>query len=383
MYERYHNRVAVFAIITAVILAVFFAVVAIDCRAKAELSPSPKLSGWRTNTSKSLINIEELSPGGSAKDEIPAITKPKFETPFMAMKWLPDREPVISVVVGKTAKAYPLQVLIWHEIINDTIEGISIAVTFCPLSYSAAVYKRTINGRPLTFGVSGMLRNSCMVMYDRQTETLWQQFDGIALMGDMAGRQLECLPSQIISFGQFTAANRKGAVLTQETGFERSYGENPYVGYDDASSLPIMFKGGVNASLAPMEKVVAVKVNDRAVAYPGFVTASKGAINDEICDVPIVVFHTDGAVSAMDRQSIRNSRQVGSTGVFSRMLGKHRLTFAHDGTYFIDLQTRSTWTVAGIAIEGPLTGEKLVAMEHKSCFAFAWLVFNPDTQIYR
>ena len=383
MYDRFHNFVSIFAVITAVVLALLFAAVAIEYRPEITGSGSNDLIGWQTNTSKSLIQLDELLAGGPSKDDIPAIDAPEFETPFDVLRWLPDREPVISVRLGKTARAYPLQILIWHEIINDRIEGVPIAVTFCPLTYSPLVFKRTLKGRTLTFGVTGFLRNSGLIMYDRQTETMWQQFTGRALVGELAGLQLEQIPSQLISFGQFTQTNKNSRVLSRQTGYRRPYGENPYLGYDDASGLPVMFEGRVLAALPPMEKVIAVNIDGLPVAYPCFLTSSKRVINDEICDRPIVVFHNDGAVSALDRQWIRNSRHTGSTAVFSRILGKHRLTFAYDGKYFIDMQTRSVWTITGKAINGPLTGRQLTPVNHKNCFAFAWLVFNPKTQIYK
>jgi len=383
VYARFHNFVAVFAVITAVVLVVFFAAIAVEYQPVIIGSRSTDLIGWQTNTSKTLISIDELIAGGPGKDDIPAINDPNFEKPFDVLRWLPDREPVISVTVGKTTKAYPLQILIWHEIINDRIEGVPVAVTFCPLTYSPLVFKRTVKGRALTFGVTGFLRNSGLIMYDRQTESFWQQFTGVALVGDMAGRKLEQIPSLLISFGQFTRTNKNSQVLSRQTGYDRPYGENPYVGYDDAAGLPVMFTGEVIASLPPMEKVIAVEIDGRPVAYPNFITSLKGVINDEIRDQPIAIFHNDGAVSALDRQWIRNSRHTGSTAVFSRRLGIHRLTFAYDGKYFIDMQTRSVWTITGKAIQGPLTGKQLTPINHKTCFAFAWLVFNPKTQIYK
>jgi len=258
VYARFHNFVAVFAVITAVVLVVLFTAIAVEYRPAIISSRSTDLIGWQTNTSKTLISIDELTAGGPSKDDIPAINAPNFEKPFDVLRWLPDREPVISVTVGKTTKAYPLQILIWHEIINDRIEGVPIAVTFCPLTYSPLVFKRTVKGRALTFGVTGFLRNSGLIMYDSQTESFWQQFTGVALVGDMAGRKLEQIPSLLISFGQFTRTNKNSKVLSRQTGYERPYGENPYVGYDDASGLPVMFTG----------EVIALKGNRRKRRWP-------------------------------------------------------------------------------------------------------------------
>jgi hypothetical protein len=346
-------------------------------------SPERGLPGWRTNTAKRLIDLNELESGGPGKDGIPAINGPRFVSPRKAQRWLKPNEPVVSVVVNGQARAYPLQILIWHEIVNDKIADTPVMVTFCPLCYSAIVFDRAVKGKEYSFGVSGMLRHSNLVLYDRQTESLWQQLTGEAIVGDMVGAALKSLAVQIISFEQFRSAYKNGLVLSRRTSFRRNYGRNPYVGYDDISSRPFMYRGKNDSRLKPMEKVVAVSINNATKAYPYEVTQKKRAINDRVGEMPIVVFHGAGAVSALDRPQITQSRQVGSTGVFNRRVNDQLLTLRYEDGKFLDEQTGTVWDITGVATEGPLKGQRLSPVAHGDYFAFAWLVFKPETKIYR
>jgi hypothetical protein len=341
------------------------------------------LPGWKTNTAKRLIELNELQSGGPGPDGIPAIDRPHFVTTRNAKTWLKPNEPVISLVVNSAAKAYPLQILIWHEIVNYDVDALPVTVTFCPLCYSALVFDRRVAGHTYTFGVSGMLRNSDMVMYDRQTQTLWQQFTGQAIVGDLVPKILTQLPSQIISFAQFAEAHPNGLVLSRKTGHSRDYGRNPYAGYDDINNTPFMYHGKTDPRLRPMEKLVAVTIAGQSTAYPYSITSKKRVINDLIANIPLVVFHDSGAVSALDESIIAQSRETGSTGVFSRNLDGRLLTFAYNGTAFTDTETKTTWLITGRAIAGPLKGRNLTPLPHGDYFAFAYLAFKPNTKIYK
>jgi len=343
----------------------------------------PSLPGFETNTSKSIIDLDELKRGGPPKDGIPSIDHPKFVTVDEAQSWIDYKEPVISLEYKGEARAYPLQILIWHEIVNDRIQGDPLVITFCPLCYSAIVFERTVNGEVLDFGVSGFLRQSDMVMFDRKTETLWQQFTGKAIVGDYTGTVLEQVPSQIISFTQFRNSYPNGKVLSKETGHRRNYGQNPYSGYDDINNTPMFGAGSDDGRLPPMEKVIGVKMEEGSKAYPYSISKKKGIINDTLEETSIVVFHVDGAKSAMDASEISNSREDGSTGVFKRKLGERLLTFKLDDGEIRDRETNSSWSVTGKAMGGPLEGEQLERVTFGDYFAFAWLVFWPDTEVYR
>lgn len=339
-------------------------------------------SGWKTNTEKRSIELSELMSGGPAKDGIPAIDDPRFATVADAQKWLKPNEPVISLKIENEARAYPLQILIWHEIVNDRVGKNPVLVTFCPLCYTAIVFDRRLDGKEYSFGVSGMLRHSDMVMYDRETESWWQQITGEAIVGDLTGKTLKQFPTQIISFGQFAEAHPTGKVLSRETGHVRDYGRNPYVGYDDIDDVPFLFKGATDKRLRPMEKVVVVDLGSKAKAYPHSITKERRVVYDRIGSTEIVIFHADGASSALDQARISESKNIGSTGVFEPTLDGQKLTFAYDNGQFVDQQTGSRWNILGKAISGKLKGSELRQLRHGDYFAFAWLVFKPETEIF-
>ena len=343
----------------------------------------PALQQFNTDLSKHSIDLSTLKTGGPPKDGIPSIDNPSFVSMETASDWVAPEEPVILLEHEGTPRAYPLQILTHHEIVNDRIAGTPVAVTFCPLCYSALVFKRTLDGAPVEFGVSGLLRNSDLVMYDRKTETLWQQFTGKAIVGDLTGQTLTRLPSQIISFRQFGEAHPGGEVLSRDTGYDRPYGRNPYAGYDDIDNKPFAFDGPVDDRLPPMAKVVTVSVGDTHKAYPHSTTKEKRVIHDTIADRPLVVFHAPGAVSALDAAQIEESKEVGSTGVFDRRVDERTLHFSYAGDgRFRDEETGSTWTVTGEAVSGPLKGTQLDRISHGDYFAFAWMAFLPDAAIY-
>ncbi len=340
-------------------------------------------SKWITNFDKTAVDFNEIRSGGPPKDGIPAILNPSFVSTSQASYWLKDNEPVISLEMRGEFKAYPLQILIWHEIVNDEIGGTPVIVTFCPLCYSALVYDRRINGETHKFGVSGLLRNSDMIMYDQKTESFWQQFTGEAIVGDMLDKTLKIIPSQIISFAQFKDAYPMGKVLSKETGFSRRYGVNPYVGYDDVDQRPFLYDGPKDGRLKPNEKVIAIKKEGITKAYPYSITMEKRAINDKVGNQHIVVFHGEGAASALDASRISNSKESGSTGIFDPMIDGKLYKFSYNNGFFYDDQTKSKWDVTGTAVAGKLEGEKLKRIAHGDYFAFAWLAFRPETEIYR
>lgn len=343
----------------------------------------PRFPGWRTNTAKHSVDLDEIVGGGPPKDGIPAINQPWFESVANARQWLRDNEPVIALELGGKARAYPLQILVWHEIVNDEIEGVPVAVSFCPLCYSALAFDRRLDDQTLLFGVSGLLRHSDMVMYDRQTESWWQQFTGEAIVGDLTGKRLRQLPAQIVGFAQFAAAHSEGLVLSRNTGYLRDYGRNPYVGYDSISASPILYRGKTDSRLRPMEKVVAIQLGDKAKAYPYSITRSRHVIADRVGSTDLVVFHAEGAASALESGRINESRDVGATGVFDPKVDDQYLHFNYAAGEFVDDETGSRWNILGQAISGPLRGKRLKPIVHGDYFAFAWLAFQTETEIFR
>ncbi|MCK5087006.1 MAG: DUF3179 domain-containing protein [Melioribacteraceae bacterium] len=337
---------------------------------------------WRTNFNKSSIDLNELKSGGPPKDGIPAIINPKFVNIEEASDWLDENEPVIFLKYKNSVKGYPLQILIWHEIVNDYIEEMPVIVTFCPLCYSAIVFDRRLDELTLTFGVSGLLRNSDMVMYDLFTESFWQQFTGEAIVGTYTGEELKVVQSQIISFEQLIESYPEAEIMSQETGFSRRYGMNPYAGYDDIDQTPFLFDGKIDDRLPPNEKVIAIKEDGMTKAYPYTLTQELGVINDTINGNAITIFHSEGTASALDSRYIYDSKDVGSTGVFDPNVENVILTFEYIEEQFIDEQTNSVWDITGKAISGKLKGKQLKKISSGDYFAFAWLAFKPDTEIY-
>ncbi|MCS4113586.1 hypothetical protein GGP49_000485 [Salinibacter ruber] len=359
--------------------------VAPGARAQSSLPPDapPALQQFDTAYSKHNIDLSTLMSGGPPKDGIPSVDNPSFVSVGEASNWVSPEEPVILLEHKGTARAYPLQILTHHEIVNDRVAGTPVAVTFCPLCYSALVFERTLDGEPVEFGVSGLLRNSDLVMYDRKTETLWQQLTGKAIVGDLAGRTLTQIPSQIVSFRQFGETHPDGAVLSRDTGHDRPYGRNPYAGYDDIDNKPFAYRGPTDDRLPPMAKVVAVTIGDRYKAYPHSKTEKKRVLHDTVAGRPLAVFHAPGAVSALDSAEIAESKETGSTGVFDRRVDGRTLTFSYvDDGRFEDEDTESTWTVTGKAVDGPLEGTQLDRVQHGDYFAFAWFAFRPDAALY-
>ncbi len=338
--------------------------------------------GWKTNFEKHTIPYSEILSGGPPKDGIPSVDNPSFVSAEEANAWLRDSEPVVSVFINREAKAYPLQILTWHEIVNDAVAGVPVSVTFCPLCNSAIAFDRRLEGQVLDFGTTGKLRRSDLVMYDRQTETWWQQLTGEAIVGDLVGLNLKMLPAPLIGYGQFKEAYPDGLVLSRETGHSRAYGQNPYAGYDDINSSPFLFRGPIDGRLPAMERVVAVSLDGKDRTYPFSVLEKVMVVNDRIGSRDVAVFHTPGASSALDRRSIADSRDVGATGVFDRHLEGELLEFfAKDGK-IRDRKTGSVWDIVGRAVEGPLQGKTLEPLVHANHFAFAWLAFKPEAEVY-
>ncbi|MFQ5419948.1 MAG: DUF3179 domain-containing protein [Anaerolineae bacterium] len=339
-------------------------------------------SRWDTNWELRTISTEEILSGGPPRDGIPSIDKPEFISFAEAADWLADVEPVISLEINGDARAYPLQILTWHEIVNDTVGGVPVAVTFCPLCNSAITFDRQVGDEVLEFGTSGLLRNSDLIMYDRTTESLWQQFTGDAIIGDMVGTRLTFLPSSLISYADFRTAFPDGQVLSRNTGFARRYGENPYVGYDDINNNPFLYTGIPDDQLPAMARVVTISFDDLDVAYPLDILIEAGIINDSPGGHDLVVFHTGGTTSALGARVIADAEDIGATGVFDPNLDGQKLTFVKQGDAIVDEQTNSMWNILGQATDGPLAGKALTPIIHADHFWFSWAAFRPDTIIF-
>ncbi len=350
----------------------------------AEDPPRGAEGEFSTDFSKHTIPFSEILSGGPPKDGIPAIDNPQFINVSEADEWLEDLEPVIVFQEQDEVRLYPFQILIWHEIVNDIVGGRPVTITFCPLCNTAIGFDTTVNGQKLDFGTTGRLRFSNLLMYDRQTETWWQQATGEAVIGELTGTQLTFLPVSTIGWSEAKETYSEAQVLSRETGFSRAYGRNPYVGYDNINSSPFLFDGPITpGQLPPMARIVTVDLNGEAVAYPNDVLEQVRVVNDTVGGLDLVVIWQPGLASALDSGSLAEGQDVGANGVFLREIEGQGLTFVANGDRIIDEQTGSEWNVLGQAISGELEGSQLTSVVKVDHFWFSWAAFKPETRVYQ
>jgi len=333
-----------------------------------------------------LVDPDDIISGGPPPDGIPPIDDPMFVSPAEAT-FLSDAEPVLAVQIDGDAKAYPLQILIWHEIVNDEIGGVAVSVTYCPLCNTGIAFERpTIDGALLDFGTSGKLYNSNLVMYDRQTETYWAQATGQAILGELVGQQLTFVPARIVSFADWRAEHPDGLVLSRDTGHDRPYGENPYVGLD-SSERPFLFVGAPDERLPATSRVLGIARAGDVVAFP-YEAVSADAVRgwavvmEEVAGQQVVVFWKAGTYSALDTQRIVSGRDVGSIAAYRPEVDGQALTFEVGRSGIVDRETGSVWSILGRAVSGPLEGEQLVPELAIDSFWFDWAAFHPETRIF-
>lgn len=342
---------------------------------------------WNTDLGSTEIPLNELM-ALLPRDKIKPIDEPSFYNVEVGATFYSEKEPVIAVEYKGMAKAYPLSILLAHEIVNDEISGLKIAATFCPLCYSALVFNRTFTfkgeTKELTFGTSGMLRNSDLVMWDRQTESWWQQFTGQGLVGFYSGALLEIVNSELIPFGRFRELYPEGQVLAPPKDHTYDYGTNPYVDYDEnQEEQPFLYKNTPDSRLPATERVVGIYGENGVKAYSWTNIQKEKVINDVFENESVVLFYSEGMVSVVDEAVISESRDIGSVSVFSPVVGKKTLEFEPNvnGT-FKDNETESVWDNLGKCIEGKYKGKELKPIIHGQHFAFAWLAFYPNTELY-
>jgi len=346
---------------------------------------------WKTNLSKKSVDLSEIQIV-LPKSSFPTLDYPKFVEKEVGLQMFFKNEPVIVVEVDGLAKAYSMNILTMHEIANDELGGMHILVTYCPLCNSGIVYNRVlkIKGEQVTleFEASGMLRNSDMVMLDRKTESLWQQLMGTAIVGEYNETELEIIPSIIISVEEFFRRYPNGKILSKRTGFanaESRYGYNPYANYDKKSTPYERFfeSGKVDKRLPAMERVVDIENMGDYKVYSFSSVLEKGVINDIFKTSKVVLFYKAGTISIMDKNDITASRDIGSVTVFNAVVDGQHLTFRKVNDVFIDNETNSKWDITGHCFSGPLKEKQLIIEPHSNHFAFAWLAFHPESEIFK
>lgn len=285
------------------------------------------LSGF--DTSRHSIPVDEIMAGGPGKDGIPALSQPKFVTAKKAKSFIKDDDRVLGLARNGQAKAYPVKILNWHEIVNDTIGSQPVVVTFCPLCGTGMVFDGKINGKSLTFGVSGLLYQSDMLLYDRKTDSLWSQIKGEAVTGSMTGSRLKLLSSTQTTWGKWKNEHPETLVLSQKTGYSRDYDRDPYMGYYSSSRLMFEVKNR-NKAFHPKERVIGLEIGGKFKAYPfSELSKAKQPVTDQLNGATVKVIFDKQSQSAMIR----------------------------------DHQGKELPSVVG--------------------FWFAWFAFHPDTEVFR
>lgn len=287
-----------------------------------------------TDIAKRSINLTEIRSDGATRDSIPPINDPKF-VPISQVRGVGDLEPVISLTIGRDSRAYPLRILLWHEIVNDVVGGIPVLITYCPLCNSGVVFDRRVAGRTLSFGNTGRLRHFDMIMYDHETESWWQQFLGEAIIGDMTGQRLDAIPARVESLEKFRTRIPEGKLLVPDDAKARPYGTTPYLRMDtQAAELPYDLPDGVRS----FERVVVVGTEAWTLKY----LKQQGSIEKD----GLVLTWLPGQNSIHDTKWISFGRDIGNVSVFRR------------------------------------TDKGLEDVAYDVAFAFAFAAFVPDGRLY-
>ncbi len=313
---------------------------------------------------KHIVHPDKIRSGGPPPDGIPSIDDPKF-TEAENENHVSDSDIVIGLEINGEAKAYPLSILVWHEIVNDDVGGTPVAVTYCPLCFTNQVFERVIEGQAVEFGTSGKLYNSNLVMYDRLTGTYWSQGLGLAIRGELTGQSLKIIPFDVITWGDWKKLHPDTVVLTTNTGHIRAYGVDPYGDYytDPRIIFPVEHK---NDTFHPKEIVLGF--NDGLIykAYTQQAVESSTVINDQVNDKPILLV----------------SLYSGNSRAFDRMVEGEILEFVYKDNKIVDTKTNSEWNYDGVAVSGELEGTELNRLAFSPGFWFEWVAFHPETQIY-
>ena len=317
-----------------------------------------------TNGQKHIIPLEKIKSGGPPKDGIPSIDTPEFIEASQEYH-VSDSDTVLGLEINGDVRAYPLSILVWHEIVNDNVGGVPVAVTYCPLCFTNQVFERVIDGQEVEFGTSGKLYNSNLVMYDRLTNSYWSQALGKAIVGELTGYELSTIPFDVIQWGDWKSLHPDSVVLTTNTGHVRAYGVDPYGNYYTETRI-IFPVENTDDRMHPKEIILGFNDGDVYKAYKQQDVESAVIINDQINNNPIFL------VSLYPE----NAR------AFERTVDGKVLEFFFKDESIIDKETNSEWNYDGVAISGALVGTELNRIPFNPGFWFEWVAFHPDTDVY-
>ena len=335
-------------------------------------SNSPRAVVTTEGEEKSIVPLDQIVSGGPPPDGIPSIDNPKFISVQEASKFLKDSELVLGLNINGDIRAYPLQIIVWHEIVNDEVGGVPVAVTYCPLCFTNQVFNRIIDGQEVVeFGTSGKLYNSNLVMYDRTSKSLWSQALAEGIVGKYAGTKLERVPFDIAYWKEWKQLYPDSKVLSKDTGSNRPYGADPYGDYYTNSDVlfPISNKDG---RLSLKEIVVGLENKGQYKAYKLQEIENKKVINDQVNGKSITLF-------SLYPFMIRAYDPVVEDGAEKIVL---QFDYNAKNNKFIDKQTGSLWTFEGKAISGQMKGKQLTRIAFDEGFWFEWVAFHPKTEIY-
>ena len=331
---------------------------------ESEIFESSELVLMETNGVKHLIPLDKIKGGGPPKDGIPSIDNPVFTT-VQNSHFMSDSDIVIGLDINGETKAYPLFILVWHEIVNDRVGDTPVSVTYCPLCYTNQVFERIINGQEVEFGTSGKLYNSNLLMYDRLTESYWSQALGMAVKGELSGYQLNLIPFDVITWGDWKILHPDTLVMTTDTGHIRSYATDPYGSYYTEPRILFPVEHS-DDRMHPKEIILGFHQNDIYKAYKQNDIESNVLVNDSIGEIPVML------ISLFSE----NSR------AFERTVDGQVLDFEYVNGKIIDTQTNSEWNYDGLAISGEYDAQRLERMPIEPGFWFEWVAFHPETLVY-
>jgi hypothetical protein len=318
---------------------------------------------------KNIIPLDQIVSGGPPPDGIPSIDEPKFISVQEAYNRLEDSELVLGLNINGDIRAYPLQILVWHEIVNDKVGGVPVTVTYCPLCFTNQVFNRTIDDvQILEFGTSGKLYNSNLVMYDRTSKSLWSQAMAQGIVGKFAGIKLERIPFDVAYWKEWKKLYPDSKVLSTDTGSARPYGADPYGDYYTNGDVlfPVSNK---DDRLGFKEIVIGFENDGQYKAYKLQEIEDKNVINDQVNGKPIALF----------------SLHPFMVRAYDPMVDGQVLEFNYNAKdqNFIDTQTGSLWNFEGKAINGQMKGKQLVRQPYDEGFWFEWVAFHPKTELYK